>query len=216
MKIEKLPSALALIGAVTFAGGCAAHVSGTAYGEADAPVVNVDNPTLVEVDAGVWVIRDYDEPVYFVNDDYWLFRNGTWYRSHGLQGGWVLVEASAVPNVIVRRDHRAYLHYHGGPAAQTRAAPRRAREGVDHPGRPEQAGEAHGVHQDHDEGHGPGNEHKAEERHEERHDGQGDHDHDAHAEHQEGHDQGQGHANDPHRGDDGRGKKNEKDRGRKK
>jgi len=210
MTTQKLTGALALLGAVVVTGGCTAHARGTAYAEADAPVVTVDNPTLVEVDTGVWVIRDYNEPVYFVNDDYWVYRNSVWYRSHGYDGGWVVVEATVVPTVIVHRDHRTYVHYHGGGTAQTRAAPRRLRDS-DHHGQPEHAGESHGGPQDHD-GRAPPNERKAEDRHE----GQGEHK--DQAEHHEGHEHDDAHGTDnQHRGDEGRpgGKKQEKDRGKK-
>src|SRR5262249_28789667 len=117
--------AVALSGAVLLCGGCVATAHGSANMEADAPVVFTSEPTLVEVDSGVWVVRDSDQPVYFVNDDYWVFRDGIWYRSHAYEGGWIKVEVAVVPTVIVQRDHRMFVHYHGAATAQTRIAPRR-------------------------------------------------------------------------------------------
>jgi len=97
-----------------------AHAQGAAYADADAPVVFNSEPTLVEVDTGIWVVRDYDYPVYFYEDNYWVFRDGVWYRSNSYQGGWVRIEATVVPTVIVHRDHRSFVHYHGAATAQVR------------------------------------------------------------------------------------------------
>jgi hypothetical protein len=197
-----ITATFALLGLVGVTGGCTAHASGTAYSQAAAPVATVDNPTLVEVDAGVWVIRDYDEPIYFVSDDYWVFRSGIWYRSHVYDGGWVVADATVVPSVIVHRDHRAYVHYRGAATAQTRAAPRRQRDS-DHRGPPEHAAEPHAP--DRDDARGPSTERKTEERH----DAEGEHK--DHAEPHEGHDDAHGTDNQGRPG----GKKQEKDRGKK-
>jgi hypothetical protein len=125
---HKLIGALVMVGVGAFASGCAAHgqahanVSGTA--DAEAPVVFVGTPTLVAIDSGVWVVRDADRPVYYVEDNYWVVRDGTWYRSRSYEGGWVMIEASVVPSVIVTRNHTTYVHYKGEATAQTRPAPR--------------------------------------------------------------------------------------------
>jgi hypothetical protein len=198
--------ALALLGSVVITSGCTAHARGTAYTEAEAPVVTVDNPTLVEVDTGVWVIRDYDEPVYFVSDDYWVYRHNAWYRSHGYDGGWVVVEATVVPSVIVHRDHRVYVHYRGAAAAQTRAAPRRQRDS-DHHGQPDHPVEPpHGGQPDRADARGPSGERRAEERHE------GPGEHKEHAEHHERHDDARGTDN---QRPGGKKQEKEKDRGKK-
>jgi hypothetical protein len=120
---------LALLGATIVLGaGCVARTQGTIEARTEAPVVFTDEPTLVEVDGGVWVVRDSEYPVYFVDDDYWVYRNDVWYRSHSYNGGWVVVEAPAVPVVVAHRDHRLYVRYHGVATAQTRVAPRRQGE----------------------------------------------------------------------------------------
>ena len=75
--------------------------------EAEAPVVFVEPPTLVEVDADVWVVRDYDYPVYYTSGFYWVYRDGIWWRSDMYDKGWAKVEVSVVPQVIVQRDHHA-------------------------------------------------------------------------------------------------------------
>src|SRR4051812_14624454 len=121
MKSEQLIGVLAVIGATAaFNGGCVAHAQAGGYAEADAPVVFAEPPTLVSVDADVWVVRDYDYSVYYVSDSYWVYRNSTWYRAQSYDHGWVKVEVSVVPAIIVQRDHHAYVHYKGDAMARTR------------------------------------------------------------------------------------------------
>jgi hypothetical protein len=125
MNCQRVLGALAVIGftsAVTV--GCEAHAEATGTAEAQAPVAFVEAPTLVAVDSGVWVVRDSDRPVYFVEDSYWVYREGVWYRSRSYDSGWIVVEARIVPTVIVSRNHAQYVHYHGEATAQTRIAPR--------------------------------------------------------------------------------------------
>ncbi|HEY1550730.1 MAG TPA: hypothetical protein VGG28_23030 [Kofleriaceae bacterium] len=43
---------------------------------------------LVEVSPGVEVIADYDEPIFFADDLYWVNRGGFWYSSTWYGGGW--------------------------------------------------------------------------------------------------------------------------------
>src|SRR5262249_54278386 len=108
--------------------------------------------TLVEIDADVWVVRDADYPVYYVENSYWVYRDDVWWRSSAYDHGWAKVEVHVVPTVIVRRDHRAFVHYHGAPTARTRPAPREewAHDRDHHP-------------PGHDEIPGVGNQRKAEE-----------------------------------------------------
>ena len=112
--------------------GCVAHAQATGYAEADAPVTPetdapvtfTETPTLVTVDPDVWVVRDSDVPVYYVDNYYWVYRANVWHRSRSYDGGWARVEASVVPRTIVSRNHGAYVHYRGGANAPTRPAPR--------------------------------------------------------------------------------------------
>jgi hypothetical protein len=119
MRSKLLIGTLAL-GAAALVSGCVAH----AYGEADAPVAFSAEPTLVVVEPDVWVVRDYDYAVYYVDGYYWVYRGDVWYRSPTYERGWTTVEVNVVPRVIVSRDHHAYVHYHGAADAQTRKAPR--------------------------------------------------------------------------------------------
>src|SRR5512135_3663426 len=71
----------------------------------------VATPTLVEVEPGVQVVADYDQPVFFSEGVYWRYEGGVWYRSPYHNRAWVRVEA---PPVAVRRIQRPemYVHYH--------------------------------------------------------------------------------------------------------
>ena len=122
----RLLSALAIIGATSASSaGCLVHArgSGSASGEADAPVTYVSRPTLVAVGSGVWVVRGSAHAAYYVNDSYWVYRDDVWYRSSRYDGGWVVVQASVVPSVCVNLKHSMYVNYQGSAAAETRLAP---------------------------------------------------------------------------------------------
>jgi hypothetical protein len=183
MKSLNIARVAALFGAVLLGGaGCVAHAQGTATAGAEAPVVFTSEPTLVEVDSGVWVVQDYDQPVYFVEDDYWVIRDGVWYRSHTYEGGWARVEVNVVPALIIHRDHRMYVHYHGAATAQRRLASHR--HGDEHRGPPEHAAEAKGG----PPGQDPAN--HAEEHHDDHQDRA--EDHNGHHDHDDHHDNGRG------------------------
>jgi hypothetical protein len=151
---SQLFGVIALVGATAGLGvGCAAQAQVSGSAEADAPVVFVGAPSLVEVDSNVWVVRDSDQPTYYVDDYYWVYREGVWYRSRAYDGGWIVVEVSIVPASIVTRRHAMYVHYHGDATAHVRSAPRGdgPREHDERPGvgnerkaEGEQPGNAHG------------------------------------------------------------------------
>jgi len=99
---------LAMLIALTLAGGCVVtgqtHVRTRAYVAAE--------PELVYVSPGVYVIADYDEPIFYSDNYYWLYRDGYWYRSSYYSGGWVTV--SSTPYAIARIDRpHAYVRYRG-------------------------------------------------------------------------------------------------------
>jgi hypothetical protein len=65
---------------------------------------------LVEISPGVEVIADYDEPVFFADDYYWVNRGGIWYSSGWYGGGWV--RAGNVPGGILGISRPGmYAHY---------------------------------------------------------------------------------------------------------
>jgi hypothetical protein len=121
MRGQQLLGVLAL-GVAVACTGCFVHAS--ARGEAEAPVTYASTPTLVAAGSGVWVVRGSSRATYYVSDNYWCYREGTWYRSTSWQGGWVVVEASIVPGVIVTRDHNKYVNFSGDANAETREAPK--------------------------------------------------------------------------------------------
>ena len=94
-----------LAGLLSAATGClgTATVSGGGGGYYDA------QPDLVEVEPGVQVIVDYDEPVFYSDNYYWRENGGVWYRSSYYIRGWI----SAQPPVIVGRisTRERYRHY---------------------------------------------------------------------------------------------------------
>ena len=104
--------------AVIFAAGALSTTGCVARVHAGGVVTS--NPQLVTVSPGVWVVEDYDEPVFYSNDAYWLYRGGIWYRSDVYYGGWV---RTAVVPVHVRRIHRprSYVRYHARPGVRRRA-----------------------------------------------------------------------------------------------
>lgn len=82
----------------------------------------VSTPELVLVQPGVYVVADYDDPVFYNDGYYWLYRDGYWARSYTYTGGWVRVRS--VP-YGVRRIHRptAYVHYRPHARARVYRAP---------------------------------------------------------------------------------------------
>jgi hypothetical protein len=104
-------------------GGCVVHGRGHVY--ASAP-----EPELVYVSPGVYVIADYDEPVFYSEGAYWRYYGGVWYRSSYYTGGWIRVHSVPVyvsridrPHTYVRyrasgRGHYRQPAYRGGPVVR--------------------------------------------------------------------------------------------------
>jgi hypothetical protein len=125
-------------------GACRAHVSATGSGHAHA------EPVLVWVD-GVWVVEDYQEPVFYHSHYYWRYDGGVWYRSSVHTGGWVRVDV--VPDrvrVIDRPERFVRWHAEAGARKHTGSTPPPDEPEMvdDHPGRgngPPDHAPAHGV-----------------------------------------------------------------------
>lgn len=82
---------------------------------------NASTPELVEMDSdpSVMVVANSDEPVFFSENTYWLYRDQQWYRSRSSHSGWSRVDA---PPEHVRKIERptAYVHYrHAASAPRT-------------------------------------------------------------------------------------------------
>ena len=74
--------------------------------------VQVSSPELIAVSPGVQVIADADEPIFYANNDYWLYRDGYWFRSNDYRRGYVRVEFSYVPQQIRTIEQpQTYAHY---------------------------------------------------------------------------------------------------------
>src|SRR5512139_3344885 len=74
--------------------------------------VRVTSPELIEVSPGVMVIADADEPIFYSRNNYWLYRDGYWFRSNDYRSGYARVEFTYVPNEIrVIERPQLYVHY---------------------------------------------------------------------------------------------------------
>lgn len=69
-------------------------------------------PDLVEIEPGVQVIVDYDEPIFYSDNYYWRNNGGVWYRSSYYNRGWV----SAQPPTYVARIESPGRYRHYRPA----------------------------------------------------------------------------------------------------
>jgi hypothetical protein len=104
---------IALVSGTLMLGGCLVRGGFAVHSE----------PQLVSVAPGVWVVEDYDEPVFFNDGYYWRYYGNTWYRSRVHNNGWVVVHNGYVPRVIVGIDRpRSYVHYRARPGARVRRA----------------------------------------------------------------------------------------------
>ena len=97
------------------------------YGEGRVSYV-ATTPDLAYVGPGVYVVADYDDPVFYADHFYWRYDGGVWYRSRVHTGGWTVT--THVPVAVRHIDHpAAYAHYHG------RRHPRGHVRGHDHASR---------------------------------------------------------------------------------
>ena len=102
--------------------------------------VRVTSPELVEIGPGVQVIADADEPIFFAQGDYWLYRDGYWFRSRDYRSGYARVEFTYVPTQVrvIERPER-YVHYRSN-LGRNRAArsPQVQRRSTQPPGQQQQ------------------------------------------------------------------------------
>jgi len=105
MKIRTLLVRASLASMLFATIACYTEEPGPAYYE------GVDDGTtdLVEISPGIEVIADWDEPIFFADDYYWVYRGGDWYWSTWYGGGWVRTHP---PRWISRVPHpESYVHY---------------------------------------------------------------------------------------------------------
>jgi hypothetical protein len=118
--------------------GCVARV----HGHARTSTVVEAEPSLVLVD-GVWVVEDYDEPVFYDEGYYWRFYGGVWYRSNVHHGNWVRIDVVPVRVRAIDRPTR-FVRFRAAANAQKRRGPPPRGDRPDRGGPPDHA-PAHGV-----------------------------------------------------------------------
>jgi len=91
----------------------AAALGGCAAGEAEYGAdVRVTSPQLVAISPGVQVIADADDPLFYADGYYWLYRDNVWLRSDSYRGGFARIDANMVPYDLRTLDSpNTYAHY---------------------------------------------------------------------------------------------------------
>jgi hypothetical protein len=102
-----LLASLLLTAAIT---GCTGTGTGTVQYSASG---TYSSGELVEIEPGVQVVADYDEPVFYSDNYYWRLNAGVWYRSDDYRRrDWVRVDAPA-PRVVHVQNPTMYVHFRG-------------------------------------------------------------------------------------------------------
>jgi hypothetical protein len=73
---------------------------------------------MVLVSPGVWVVEDYDYPVYFSDGFYWYVDGGVWYRSRYWDHEFARYPREQVPGHLASLPHEQFRHYRGAPEAE--------------------------------------------------------------------------------------------------
>jgi hypothetical protein len=97
------------------------------HGHASTTAVVEAEPSLVLVD-GVWVVEDYNEPVFYDEGYYWRFYGGVWYRSNVHTGNWIRIDV--VPGRVRAIDRPTrFVRFHAAANMQKRRGPPRGNDG---------------------------------------------------------------------------------------
>jgi hypothetical protein len=72
--------------------------------------VAVTSPELVTVSPGVQVVADADEPLFFVDGNYYLYRDGYWLRSDSYRGNFFRIERAPAKLTVINQP-QAYVHF---------------------------------------------------------------------------------------------------------
>jgi hypothetical protein len=70
-------------------------------------------PPMVVVQPGVQVVEDNDDEIFFVDNFYYVRRDGHWFRTRDHKGGWVVVDGPGVPPMLVKSPPGHYRRYKG-------------------------------------------------------------------------------------------------------
>ncbi len=116
--MRRLIMALALGSGALVATGCAGGTGRATYSVSSGGYVDT-SPELAYVSPGVYVVADYDEPIFYSNNSYWRNNNGVWYSSNRYNGGW---RYSSAPRALVSINRpSAYVRYRPTTRYQARA-----------------------------------------------------------------------------------------------
>lgn len=109
-------STCAFVVAVSLA-GCSSTPAPAYPGE-----VRVMSAKLITIGPGVQVVADADEPLFYSQGNYWLYRDGYWFYSRSYKTGFARVEFSAVPAQIRAIDQPELYVQYARHVDQVRAA----------------------------------------------------------------------------------------------
>jgi len=112
--MRRLLMALAL-GTSAFVAGAGCAGTGT-Y----AVTASVRSPDLAYVSPGVYVVADYNEPVFYTDNSYWRYNNGVWYQSSYYDRGWRSTRYTPRALVTIQRPY-AYVRYRPSTRYMVRA-----------------------------------------------------------------------------------------------
>jgi hypothetical protein len=98
---------LVALATTTAAVGTACTGDGTVHYTATA---SYSQPSLAYVSPGVYVVEDYDQPVFYSNNVYWRYNNGLWYQSRYHDRGFVYYARPPSAVVSIQRPY-AYVRY---------------------------------------------------------------------------------------------------------
>ncbi len=88
--------------------------------------VNVATPNMAYVDDGVYVMENYQYPVFYTDGFYWRYWGNRWYRSRYHRGGWAFVGTRYLPARVRRiRRPRRYIRYRARPGVRRWRGPTR-------------------------------------------------------------------------------------------
>jgi hypothetical protein len=128
--------------------GSAQSASATVDLRLNLPVVM---PQLVVVTPGIQVVPEVEEEVFFTDGYYWCRRDGGWYRSRVVRGGWMAMPARAVPVRLVEIPRGKYKRWKPAKAEKRHDEQRDHDRGTDHDRDHDRDGKHH---RGHGNGHG--------------------------------------------------------------
>jgi hypothetical protein len=119
---------LTMILSATLAAACASSGERVEFAASD----EASSPELVVIAPDVTAVVGASEPVFRVNNAYWLYAGDRWYRSDGLHGPWTRI--ATPPRALARLDRpEIYANYRLDHRARTTPSATAQRERRDLP-----------------------------------------------------------------------------------